>query len=142
MRQDFLPYTFGKTDEQTQKSGQLNIPIETAKAVHQATLKHNFGKSSNKNHRLTCTGYSSGTSSTVNLGIHSEHHKRHFDLVAASPSDLKWYNDPSPSPSPSLTRYKHTMHAFESLAGEQDPGLVALSEVDSDRYKTQQGGDH
>ena len=108
MRQDFLSYTFGKTDAQTQKSGQLNIATETAKIVHQATLKHNFGKSSNKNHRLTCTGYSSGTSSTVNLGIHSEHHTRQFDLVAASPSDLKWYNDPS------LTRYEHTMRAFES----------------------------
>jgi hypothetical protein len=105
----------------TKKLGQENIPTDTHKVVYQATLKHNCGKKG-KNLRLTCTGYSSGISSAVNLALHSEHHKRHWDYVAANPSDLGWFNDKA------MIAYERTMHGFEHIDGCGDPGLEEISE--------------
>ena len=41
MRQVWLLFTFGKENKKTEP---LNIPTDTFKVVHQASLKHNFGK--------------------------------------------------------------------------------------------------
>ena len=95
MRQDFLKYTFDKSEDFVKRTGQMNISQNTHKVVHQATLR---SKSSNKAHTLTNTAYASGHSSTVNLGLHSEFHERHWDFVAARPAEAAC-STAKPSPS-------------------------------------------
>ena len=76
MRQDWSPLTFGKEKSKPRPgtSKQFNIPINEYRCVYQKTLKHNFGKSSSKDHQLTVTGWRSGISSAVNLTVHTEFH--------------------------------------------------------------------
>jgi hypothetical protein len=105
MRQDFLPFTYGKDEKHTKKTGQKNI-TSSFKVVHQATLWHNLGRRSGKDLRLTCTLYNSGISSSPHLAIHSEHHRRHMDFVAASSVESKWYHDPN------LFKYERCMKAM------------------------------
>ena len=91
MRQDWFPFTFGKDDVEQIPTKPENIQVKGPKCVFQKTFSHNFGKSGAKNHKLTATSYRSGTSSCVAQVIHSDHHQRHFDLIAVNPKDLKDY---------------------------------------------------
>ena len=126
MRQPCMALTFGKSSEQAEKMGQLNVPIDTQKVVHQATYDHNCGgKTPGDSRSLTNTAYSSGISSAVNLSLSSEHHERHWDYVFANPKDLAWYNKTH------LLTYERQAHGYEHLAGSPDPVLEALEDHDS-----------
>ena len=71
-------------------SRQKNIPAKQYPTVHQSTLKHNLGKKTGeKGTQLTTTVYSSEISSAAVMTLHSTEHKRHFDCVSGSSSELK-----------------------------------------------------
>ena len=127
MRQDWSPLTFGKEKSKPRPgtSKQFNIPINEYRCVYQKTLKHNFGKSSSKDHQLTVTGWRSGISSAVNLTVHTEFHHLQWDFVAANPSDLKNYRASQPL-------YDRLMRGFQHLCGDDDPGLPPDDEDDDD----------
>eukprot|EP00956_Cyclotella_meneghiniana_P029412 scaffold71056_cov33-Cyclotella_meneghiniana.AAC.1 len=137
MRQAILPYTFGKDDKHTKRTGQRNIGA-TFKCVYQATHNHNLGRKSNKHQQLTCTLYNSGISSSPHMAIHSEHHCRHWDLVPFSATETKWYHDEN------LLRYERTMKCFFLLEGKEDEGITAINEAvkqfNQEKPENRQGG--
>ena len=122
-RQKFLPFTFDKKND---NGDQINIPSRTQKVNYQATHDHNSGSGSTRGNsrRLTCSAYSSGISSTVNLSVSSQHHERACDYVCARPADLTWYG------SKNLTYYEQLSHGFQHLAGEKDSVLEGLAKFD------------
>ena len=81
-------------------------------------------KSSEKIHTLTSTAYASGHSLTVNLGLHSKFHEKHWDSGAARSAEAAWFNRKP------ITMYEQQIKAFQLLAGKLDPVQLALNEFD------------
>ena len=99
--QGFVPFTFGKEKKNNSNSSGnnnnnsddevqvQNIPLDSAKIVHQKTAFHNLGRRGNNSRALTCMAYASGMSSTVAMFLSSRDHGIQWDIVLAKRMESK-----------------------------------------------------
>lgn len=108
MRQEWLAFTYGKEKKKKKSQGvagtsasssqpadkPFNITINGFKDVFQKYITHGTSKhESNNNQKLTATAFKNGVSSAVHLCIHSFLHDSQWDIVTASPSQKRAYDN-------------------------------------------------
>ncbi len=114
---NFVPFTFSKGDKEKSAGSRgpdeaQIIPVKGYKTVYQKTAKCKVGS---VNRAITCTAYSSGTSSSVAMFLSSRERGIEWDLVLADAHCLKRYTKYFKSSQSSREKGQRFMDAFVPL---------------------------
>ena len=115
-RLNWYPFTWGKKGSATSaKSSDRpeSIPLDGQPRWYQSTAKHNFGKSSTKDHQLTATAYRNGyCKSAIGMTLSSDpQYDNTVDLSISSAKHAKIYLNKDQS------KTERCMSAYSLVAG-------------------------